>query len=96
MVKKRNFWRHFCKIKKAYNIQSEPSIILSNPDGENSLFGYSYSANSNSVLVGAPLHSGGTGSLFECSFQTEQCTPIISNDVASGSEHFLELFQTKI
>ena len=80
-----------CKIKKAYNIQSEPSIILSNPDGENSLFGYSYSANSNSVLVGAPLHSGGTGSLFECTLDTEQCRPIISNDVASGSEHFFHL-----
>ena len=64
---------------------------MSNPDGENSLFGYSYSANSNSVLVGAPLHSGGTGSLFECTLDAEQCTPIISNDVASGSEHFFHL-----
>ena len=66
---------------------------MSNPDGENSLFGYSYSANSNSVLVGAPLHSGGTGSLFECTLDTEQCIPIISNDVASGSEHsFIKVY----
>ena len=71
---------------------SGAAMVLKPVNGENSLFGYSYSANSDSVLVGAPLHSGGTGSLFECSFETEQCTPIISNDVASGSEHFFQLF----